>query len=58
MPYITREDGKTFVLAQGDEFNIIASNELDGSQTVASLVFVDGHILQRTDTTLYCIGSK
>lgn len=56
--YITREDGKTFVLAQGDEFKIIASNELDGSQTVATPVFVNSHILLRTDTALYCIGSK
>jgi outer membrane protein assembly factor BamB len=56
--YITREDGKTFVLSQGDEFKILASNDLDGSQTVASPVFVNGHILLRTDTTLYCIGSK
>lgn len=56
--YITREDGKTFVLAQGDEFKILAENELDGSQTVATPVFVDGHILLRTDTHLYCIGAK
>ncbi|TXT21566.1 MAG: hypothetical protein FD138_4038 [Planctomycetota bacterium] len=58
--YITREDGKTFVLAQGNEFKVLAANELDGTQTgtqtVASPVFVDGKILIRTDTHLYCIG--
>lgn len=54
--YITREDGKTFVLAQGDEFKIISENELDGTQTVASPVFVNGHIVIRTDTHLYSIG--
>lgn len=54
--YITREDGKTFVLAQGDEFKVLAENELDGTQTVATPVFVDGKILIRTDTHLYCIG--
>ena len=54
--YITREDGKTFVLAQGNEFKVLAGNELDGTQTVASPVFVDGKILIRTDTHLYCIG--
>ena len=54
--YITREDGKTFVLAQGGEFKVLAGNELDGTQTVASPVFVDGKILIRTDTHLYCIG--
>lgn len=56
--YITREDGKTFVLAQGDEFKILAENELDGAQTVASPVLVNGQILLRTDAHLYCIGNK
>lgn len=56
--YITREDGKTFVLATGDEFKVLAENEIDGSQTVATPVFVDGHIYIRTDTHLFCIGSK
>ena len=56
--YLTREDGTTFVLAQGDEFKILAENELDGDQTVATPVFVDGHILLRTDRSLYCIGRK
>jgi outer membrane protein assembly factor BamB len=56
--YITREDGKTFVLAQGDEFKIVAENELDGSQTLASPVFVNGRILLRSDTHLYCVGGK
>lgn len=56
--FITREDGKTFVLAQGDEFKLLSANELDGSQTVASPVFVNGQILLRTDTHLYCIASE
>lgn len=54
--YLTREDGKTFVLAQGSEFKVLAANELDGTQTVATPVLVDGKILIRTDTHLYCIG--
>jgi outer membrane protein assembly factor BamB len=54
--YITREDGKTFVLAQANEFKVLGANELDGTQTVASPVLVDGKILIRTDTHLYCIG--
>ena len=56
--YLTREDGKTFVLAQGDDFKVIGENELDGVQTVASPVFVNGHIFIRTDTHLYSIGGK
>lgn len=56
--YITREDGKTFVLAQGPDFQILAANDLDGTQTVASPVFVNGRILLRTDTHLYCVAGK
>lgn len=56
--YLTREDGATFVLAQGNEFKILAENELDGTQTVASPVFVNHSILLRTDTHLYLIAMK
>jgi len=55
--YITREDGKTFVLAQGDEFKQLAANELEGEFVVATPVLVDGRIYIRTRDRLYCIGS-
>ena len=54
--YITREDGKTFVLKQGDEFKLVASNAL-GEATFATPVFVQGKILIRTQDHLYCIGT-
>ncbi|MEZ6109739.1 MAG: hypothetical protein R3C99_01610 [Pirellulaceae bacterium] len=54
--YITREDGVTFVLAQGDEFKVLARNELEG-MIVATPVFVDGKILIRTFENLFCIGN-
>jgi outer membrane protein assembly factor BamB len=54
--YITREDGKTFVLRQGDEFKQVASNALNES-TFATPVFVNGQILIRTQQHLYCIGT-
>ncbi len=54
--YITREDGKTFVLRQGDEFKLVASNAL-GESTFATPVFVNGQILIRTQEHLYCIGT-
>lgn len=56
--YIVREDGAAFVLAQGDEFKVLASNQLEGEFVVASPVFVDGQILIRTFDHLYCIGEK
>ena len=54
--YVTREDGTTFVLELGDEFKLLATNEL-GEFTVATPVFTRGQILIRTAERLYCIGS-
>lgn len=54
--YITREDGKTFVLSAGDEFKVLGENELAGEFTVATPVFADGRIYIRTLDNLYCIG--
>jgi outer membrane protein assembly factor BamB len=54
--YITREDGKTFVLAQGSEFKVLAENQLEGEFVVATPVFADGRILIRTLENLICIG--
>jgi len=56
--YITREDGTTYVLAQGPEFKVLATNELTDEFIVATPVFVDGKILFRTREHLYCIGAK
>ncbi|MBS0207867.1 MAG: PQQ-like beta-propeller repeat protein [Planctomycetes bacterium] len=54
--YVTREDGKTFVLAAGDEFKILAANELNEEMVVATPVLVDHQILIRGLEHLYCIG--
>ncbi|MEM7561290.1 MAG: PQQ-binding-like beta-propeller repeat protein, partial [Planctomycetota bacterium] len=53
--FMTREDGKTFVVADGDEFKMLGSSELK-EQTVATPVLVDGRISLRTYEHLYCIG--
>lgn len=52
--YLTREDGKTFVLSVKGEPKVIAENELKES-IVATPVFIDGKILFRTFDHLYCI---
>ncbi len=55
--YLTREDGKTFVIEQGKEFKVLAANYLgEGEFVVATPVFVDGRILIRSVEHLYCIG--
>lgn len=56
--YVTREDGKTFVLSLGDTFRVVAANKLEGESIVATPVFVDSTILIRTFENLYCIGAK
>tara|TARA_Y100000758_G_scaffold263189_2_gene202005 strand:+ start:1191 stop:2495 length:1305 start_codon:yes stop_codon:yes gene_type:complete len=55
--YITREDGKTFVVDSGDSFKVVAANEL-GEFTVATPIFSQGQILLRTTEHLYCIGKR
>jgi len=56
--YAIREDGATFVVALGEKLESIAKNELGEFPTpvVASPVMVDGRILIRTGSRLYCIG--
>ena len=53
--YLTREDGKTFVVDTATQ-ETIAANAIAGEFTVATPVFVDGTILIRTHENLYCIG--
>jgi outer membrane protein assembly factor BamB len=54
--YVTREDGTTFVVKEGDKFELVDTNRLDGEYIVATPVFLDGRILIRTYDHLYCIG--
>ncbi len=55
--YLVREDGVTFVLKDGDHFEVIAENAIE-AKTVATPVFVDGKIYLRTFDSLYCIAAK
>ena len=56
--YVTNEDGVTAVLAAGPEFKLLATNELDGSYTLASPAVVGQQIFIRTSTHLYCIADQ
>jgi outer membrane protein assembly factor BamB len=53
--YVTREDGKTFVLDTENELKVVASSELN-ENTVATPAFANGDILLRTFDHLWCIG--
>jgi outer membrane protein assembly factor BamB len=53
------EDGQTYVIEPGKQFKQAARNSLgDGSEFRASPVVVDGRIYLRSQTHLYCIGTK
>lgn len=54
--YVTREDGKTFVISIAGEPKVIAENTLGDEFIVSTAVFVDGQVLLRTSERLYCIG--
>lgn len=53
--YVSNNDGKTFVVAAGREFNLLATNEL-GERITASPAVISRTIIYRTDSHLYCIG--
>jgi outer membrane protein assembly factor BamB len=54
--YAINENGVTTVLKAGPEFEVLATNELDGSYTLSSPAIAGNQIIIRTATHLYCIG--
>jgi outer membrane protein assembly factor BamB len=54
--YITSETAETAVVQAGPTYKLIAKNSLDGTYTLSTPAFVDGEILLRTATHLYCIS--
>ena len=53
--YYCSHEGRTTVIAPGDQYVELATNELDG-QLMASPVVADGDLLLRTDKHLYRLG--
>ena len=53
--FFTNDQGQTFVLKAGPEFELLHSNEI-GSRTLASPALVDGRWYIRTQTELIAIG--
>jgi len=50
-------NGKTFVLATGKTFNVVAENRLDGG-FMASPAVAGNDLFLRTKTHLYCVGTR
>ncbi|HWP52508.1 MAG TPA: PQQ-binding-like beta-propeller repeat protein [Pyrinomonadaceae bacterium] len=55
--YITNEEGLTSVIKAGPKFEVIAENPLN-DYCLSSPAISDGQIFIRTETNLYCIGTK
>ena len=56
--YILNEKAVTSIVSVGSEFKLLATNELDGTYTLASPAVSGSQLFIRTSTFLYCIGSK
>lgn len=55
--YITNEDGKTFVIALGREYKLMAENEL-GEQVMATPAIAGGVLYVRARRSLFAIGER
>jgi outer membrane protein assembly factor BamB len=53
--YIINENAVTSIVSVGSEFKLLATNELDGSYTLASPAVSGSKLFIRTSTHLYCI---
>jgi outer membrane protein assembly factor BamB len=52
--FVTSEDGDTFVVKAGPQFEVLRTNSLD-EPVFASLAMTDGRIIIRAQQHLYCI---
>lgn len=55
--YLLSEQGKTFVIENGDTYKLVAQNELD-EKCCASPAISQGNIFIRSEKTLFCVGPK
>ena len=55
--YLSDNDGRTFVVRAGKEFQLVATNRL-GERISASPAITGNWLIYRTDSHLYCIGKE
>ena len=53
--YLSTEDGDVVVLKMGEEYEVIATNALEGHSFISSPAIVNGEIFLRSETSLFCI---
>ena len=56
--YILNENGVTSIVSVGEKFELLATNELDGTYTLSSPAVSGSQLFIRTSTHLYCIGEQ
>jgi hypothetical protein len=56
--YVPNQSGETIIMQASPKFQLIGSNELDGTLTNSSLAASDGQLLLRTHKHLWCIGKR
>jgi outer membrane protein assembly factor BamB len=55
--YLSNNEGKTFVVRAGKQFEMLVTNEL-GERITASPAISGDELIYRTDSQLYCIGKS
>lgn len=55
--YACSEQGSVYVFEAGDQFHLLAENELPG-KFLATPAVVEGDLILRSDTTLYCFAGE
>ncbi|GDY10664.1 hypothetical protein LBMAG52_41520 [Planctomycetia bacterium] len=55
--YLSNNDGQTFVVKAGIQFELLATNDL-GERITASPAISGNEFIYRTDSNLYCIGAS
>ena len=53
--YISTEDGDVVVLKMGEEYEVLATNTLEGHSFISSPAIVNEEIFLRSETSLFCI---
>jgi outer membrane protein assembly factor BamB len=54
--YLTNEGGETVVLAARPEFSLLATNQLEGANTLSSPAIAGNQIFIRTSAAIYCLA--
>ena len=56
--YLSSEDGDVIVLKMGETYEVLATNTLAGQSFIATPAIVDGAMLLRSETGLFCIREQ